>query len=372
MKQQWLTRLGFGCLIVCCNLVQLSGQNCTIDCVWPGDLNANGVANSLDVLTLGFALGESGPPRTDQTTNWEAYVAENWSQSTTFEANLKHIDSDGDGVITEIDKDPISFNYGNMNDGFVGLLGNELLGNDLYLVPERTTVAPGDSLYVDLFLGDANNQVDSIYGIAFELAIDTQYIDLVLFDFSDTWLGSPEELITYGKFSNEADRIGIATTRIDGQAVSGNGAIGRMQIIITDVILGLELDSTACLPLSLEITNVLGVDFDETDLKVTSSVTPSVNLKHTSQLTSTNQFSEEAKLFVYPNPVNNTLYVEVGDLELDAINLWTLAGKRIDLPLPPLRSQSRISLPVASLLPGIYVLHLQFDGRRVHRKIMIR
>jgi hypothetical protein len=224
-----------------------------------------------------------------------------------------------------------------------------------------------------VFLGDENNQIDSVYGIAFELAIDTQYVDLVQFDFSDTWLGSPEELITYGKFSDQADRIGFATTRINGQAVSGHGRIGRMEVIITDVILGLEMDSTTCLPFSVEITNVLGVNTDETDLQITSSSPSAVVLKHASQLTSVSDFGEEeVEVFVYPNPVSTNLYVEPGASGLESLSLWTLAGKRIDLPLPPLRNNRLISFPIAGLLPGIYVLKLQCRGRNIYRKVMIR
>lgn len=372
MKQQWAIKLVLGWALIFSGLVQLSAQECTSDCVWPGDLNANGVANSLDVLTLGFTLGQTGPPRANQITTWDPLLAENWLQAPTFGANLKHVDANGDGLITELDKDPVSFNYGDVNDSFIGLLGNDLAGNDLYLVPEQTSISPGDSLYINVFLGDANNQIDSIYGIAFELNIDTQYVDLVLFDFSETWLGSPEELVTYGKFREQTDRIGFATTRIDGQAVSGHGQIGRMQVIITDVILGLELDSTACLPFSLELTNVLGINTDEADLQITSAPSPPVVLKHASQLTSAGQADGgNQELFVYPNPTNSNLFIEAST-ELEQLSLWSLSGKRVDLPLPPLRGQSFISLPVSSLPPGIYLLRLQLAGQNIHRKIVIR
>ncbi|MGK0364459.1 MAG: hypothetical protein ACI85O_001516, partial [Saprospiraceae bacterium] len=54
---------------------------CTEDCVWPGDANANGIANHLDFLAIGYSFGETGPTRANQSVAWEPLEADNWAET---------------------------------------------------------------------------------------------------------------------------------------------------------------------------------------------------------------------------------------------------------------------------------------------------
>ena len=137
-------------------LSTLAYSQCTDDCVWPGDLNANGVVNALDALAIGFAIDATGPARADMNTDWQPLEADDWGQVLpSLGTDFKHIDADGDGLVEENDQFTISVNYERMNDNFTGYLGSQILGDDLFAVPSATEFSPGQSILLDIHLGTA-------------------------------------------------------------------------------------------------------------------------------------------------------------------------------------------------------------------------
>ena len=114
-------------LLACLGLISLKGfGQCTEDCVWPGDLNANGIVNALDALAFGFALDSMGPARSNMSTDWQALEADDWIQNLPeLGTNFKHIDANGNGIVEENDQFIISVNYDLTNDNFVKFLGLE-------------------------------------------------------------------------------------------------------------------------------------------------------------------------------------------------------------------------------------------------------
>ena len=337
-------------------LSTLAYSQCTDDCVWPGDLNANGVVNALDALAIGFAIDATGPARADMSTDWQPLEADDWGQVLpSLGTDFKHIDADGDGLVEENDQFTISVNYERMNDNFTGYLGSQILGDDLFAVPSAAEFSPGQSILLDIHLGTAEQPIAEIYGIGFELRIDTQYVQDVFFDFSETWLGADEEVLSYGKYSGEFDHAGVALTRLDGNPVSGFGKIGQVEIVITDVILGLEADTTACLPFKLIFENVLGLNVNEQDLLITARP-DSVNLKHPSQITGTTAISEVLNTVnIYPNPTSGTLHCQSLHAPLECLQLYDQLGRlvyREELPGGVFRHQ----LQLHHLPKGLYYL----------------
>ncbi|MEL6393562.1 MAG: hypothetical protein AAFR97_12480, partial [Bacteroidota bacterium] len=77
---------------------------CTDDCVWPGDLNNDGIANYVDLVALGFGFNESGPLR-EQPIFWAPTPGDTWEGQQVFEdaPDLKHLDGNDDGLVDEND-----------------------------------------------------------------------------------------------------------------------------------------------------------------------------------------------------------------------------------------------------------------------------
>jgi len=293
--------------------IQLGNAQCTEDCVWSGDLNANGIANNLDFLMLGFALDSTGPARANMSTDWEALDADDWvNDAPLLNTNFKHIDANGNGVIEFEDRLPILINYEKTNSNFIGQLGNEIEGDDLFAVLIDSVATPSGSLIFDVHLGKDNVPIEDIYGIGFQIKMDTQYVESVNVDFSDTWIGAPDDILAFDKYSpGDMDHSGIAITRYDGTPVSGFGKIARVEIVITDVVLGLVIDTTACLPFDIKFENVLGVTTEGTDMLIESR-NDSMTLKHPSQITNTRNLNFEKNLNfkIFPNPTEGILHIE--------------------------------------------------------------
>ncbi|MEM9261048.1 MAG: Ig-like domain-containing protein, partial [Bacteroidota bacterium] len=82
------------------------------DCVWPGDTNNDGVVDVSDLLPIGLAMGKSGSPRLSlEPGGWSAQDGEDWgSELNGFD--LKHIDANGDQIISSLDTQVVMANLG--------------------------------------------------------------------------------------------------------------------------------------------------------------------------------------------------------------------------------------------------------------------
>ncbi|GJM36017.1 MAG: hypothetical protein DHS20C18_50180 [Saprospiraceae bacterium] len=106
---QWYSNLNLSSESINTNL-------CDTDCVWPGDINNDGLVDLLDFLSLPFGIGQTGPPRLDQSISWNGKSADIWG--TTLNEYLtpgidgKHADSNGDGMINLQDTLSICQNWG--------------------------------------------------------------------------------------------------------------------------------------------------------------------------------------------------------------------------------------------------------------------
>ncbi len=360
--------------VLLCGLQFDLRAQCSEDCVWPGDMNANGIANNLDVLAYGIAFGETGPARADATTTWEGQTAEDWGQNLPLlGADYKHIDADGNGVIELNDQFIIAVNYNQTNENFVGLLGNNLAGDDLFLVPQNTVAAPGGSLFFDVHLGTESNPINDLYGIGFQLELDTQYVQEVFFDFSESWVGNDEEYFGFGKYTDEIDHASVAVTRLDGNTVSGFGKIAQIEIVITDVILGLEVDTTACLPFPVQFKNVLAIDAEEGDLMIRSRG-DSLTLKHPSQLVLSNSFvSFLNDIKVSPNPTMRFINIETKHKNIERLLLFDSNAKLVFQQNFDEEKVASFRLDTQNFycLPGVHILVIMSEEAVLRKRVIL-
>lgn len=87
---------------------------CFDDCIWAGDTNYDGIVNMEDLLPLGLYMGEIGSPRENfELIEWYGQYGEDWGKPAGVEiADLKHIDTNGDSIVTATDTTAISLFYG--------------------------------------------------------------------------------------------------------------------------------------------------------------------------------------------------------------------------------------------------------------------
>tara|TARA_B100001013_G_scaffold166276_1_gene99629 strand:+ start:408 stop:2975 length:2568 start_codon:yes stop_codon:yes gene_type:complete len=98
--------------------------HCSGVIVYPGDTDNNGIVDALDVLPVGVYFFENGAPR-DGGFFWSPYTAASWE---TLPAT--YADTNGDGVVNEVDIIGIGVNWGNTH---------ETSGNTFVLDPNDET-----------------------------------------------------------------------------------------------------------------------------------------------------------------------------------------------------------------------------------------
>ena len=344
--------------------------------IWPGDINNNGIVNGVDVLYLGLGYNATGPEREDGSSDWEAQPLDTpWGQNFPDGTNYAYGDCNGDGVIDEDDlEEAIEENFGLTH----GILTPDSYANGtpgaappLKLVPSTNFALPGESLTIDVFLGDENFPVGDFYGITFTIQYDDDLIedgeeDDFEFELSPgSWIdptGEEEsETIFIETATNQAE---IAITRIDQQPISnGFGKIASFSIIIEDIIVGLEVDT-----FNLEIIDVKMIDVDLNTFEVVPDETFVVVAKDSSFFTATEDLLTNDQLHVFPNPAIDQIYFKT-DLNVETVVLYNALGQQI--PLKWTERTNAISLS-NGLLGGVYALHFQCKEGIIRKKVIIK
>ncbi|MEO0628439.1 MAG: hypothetical protein AAFY91_15700, partial [Bacteroidota bacterium] len=218
--------------------------NCDDPLLYPGDSNNDGQANAWDLLPIGVHYGEEGPARGVSSASWIGQATSNWGQSMINGLDLKHADADGSGLIDSDDAQVIVNNYNLTHNNFSDL--DPVLADDgnfdlRLIVPEE--VFANQSVSLPLEIGDASNQLNDFYGIAFAMTADVNFFNPGSFsiDLNDSWLGEPGELLLIYQELPELNRVEVAIVRRDGQPVSGYGLIANLNFVMSeDLILSIE------------------------------------------------------------------------------------------------------------------------------------
>ncbi|MEL7427591.1 MAG: hypothetical protein AAFN81_31660 [Bacteroidota bacterium] len=259
--------------------------------VWPGDVNNNGVVSAVDLLYWGVAFGVEGPARNEVNTDWAAQPIESfWSQSFPNGLNYAYTDCDGNGVVDEEDFDnAIEDNYGEENPpvGFEEY-ANGVAGSapKLRLTPSSTLVEEGATVNIGLHIDTAGMSLDSFYGIALQLSYTTGLLegdDGPDFDLmEDSWLEADDSYVQELYVDDDGQGTAqLAITRTNQQIITAEpGTIGNFQIIVEDIIVGLEVDTFI-----IRIDSVLVIDNNLNAVPVVPDTAQIIIAKDTSKLT---------------------------------------------------------------------------------------
>jgi hypothetical protein len=173
--------------------------------IWPGDANGNDTLWMLDdLLYMALALNSTGSPR-DTIPTYMMYFdhifnsdyAIDWPQTFANGTNYKHADFDGDGVVelSEITS-LLPFQIFWSPEAVNCRIGEETFSSslpDLLLLPEKDSVAPGETMRFYIVAGTSSLQVDSLFGIAFTNDFDATLTDtsFVNVNFFNSDFGNP-------------------------------------------------------------------------------------------------------------------------------------------------------------------------------------
>ena len=357
--------------------VLVSNDVCDLSpCVYPGDANADGKADLYDLIHLGMGFGATGPERPDaDPMSWTPQPGPDWDMTTGDGINYKHLDGNGDGVISYQDMMPMLTHYSSMietesnteNDGPRVYLDFDV---DTIVVNEYTEDLV--SISAGLVLGNIDKPFDDLYGLALYLDYDTTLTDVstgVLVNYNeDCFMGDLNDMLPYGNDQRHDQQVDIAMSRIGGSAASGFGRVATVDFtIIIDIIDG---RTERTVPFNVPIKGIKAIDQfgNLIDVNIDQQAAEVIFIKE-EMTTGVGVNSLDHQVRIYPNPVNNGLVtIDLQDLTGQAIHCYNSLGqvmKSIEM------SGSQLQLPVADLPKGVYHLHIQTDRGLVNKRLLV-
>ncbi len=341
--------------------------HCVYDCVWPGDADADGKVTIKDVLAVGYCAGEVGiarqGPATDQI--WYPRFSENWEKIAPGSGvNLKHIDVDGDGVVTKDDVTLISSFYGEENS--ITVEENPVASNvPIYFVSQTQNPQPGDHVVIDILLGAEPTPAIDVSGITFSLNYNTDVVVEGSFKVNfkrDSWLSYDSPVLNFVKRPFEG-KIDVAYTRVEGTMASGFGKIGTVDFIIEDEIDGIRQGDEYAFNISVENTNVMnGAGF------YNGLFGEGITLTIANAIDADNSLNPE-DLAIYPNPTSGVLNVHLnGKNNFRSIEIVDIAGRILQMEE---NKTNHIILDVSAYQDGMYFLRATTDKGFITKRFQV-
>jgi hypothetical protein len=318
--------------------------------VFPGDANHDGVADAADVVAVAFASGQTGSLRADTSTRWYGQQCIDWGDTLPNGRNIKHADSDANGIVSAADTNAIARNY-----GFTHTKTTHTTSTlPIQLLPRQTTFTVGDVIELEVHVGDNLNIATDILGISYTIhSPGLQTLPgQVWTTFPYSFLGnSGSDFLAMGVEDRPIGQHHVAHGRIAGVPATGMGHVATLHI---------RTDSINC-PAAL---NTFQFSLSDPTIYLAGLVPEGIT-------------PTPATITVYnPNPVGGAEALapslSISPVPADAILQVTFSGTRgntgirvTDLAgrvlLEQLHRQpaGQVSIPTASLAEGTYLLLLQ-------------
>jgi hypothetical protein len=329
--------------------------------VWPGDANVNNQADHYDLLNIGLAFGEEGPPRNETNVQWTGIPAADWNLLFADGTNFKHADCNGDGVVDLADRAAIEQNYGLTHGTVIPVptLPGTVLDPPIFLdFPDPNETSAGAPFEVPIILGTQDNPMHDVYGVAFTVVLNPEVFDLnsLTLSYPASWFGSPNlDVITIDRFFPDEGRIEIAITRIDQTNTSGYGPIAYLRGIIDDIA---GIRETL-----LRIEGVRAISNDENLLPVFA---PVQKLQIVPGKQTIGKIDLQRNLRVFPNPTTGWVTIRNKySLPIDEVEILDGKGQRT---MPALQFQNQVSMH--DLPAGIYMFRIRIGEIWLYQKVV--
>jgi hypothetical protein len=316
--------------------------------VWPGDANYDLTATNLDILYIGIAFGDTGATRPGASNNWVAQPMADWPIYFYNGVNKKNADCDGNGIVEIADTVAVSLNYGLTHPARFADEENNFSAVDpslsLNAIPD--SVPASAHVHVDINFGTNAVPVDSIYGIAFSVYYDVAVVDTdsINVDFAGSWLGTiGTDMIGFYKSIPTAGRLDFALTRTNMiNFLGGIGHLASFDIVIVDNISTIT-DSP------LRLADVTALTFSEYPRQV-NTFDDTLFIR---PFTGSQEINFEKNFSIYPNPASEAIFVSSHHFEMNAVELFDVAGRRI---FSSPATGFRVVLDVSGIADGVYML----------------
>lgn len=343
---------------------------CLEDCVWPGDANNDGIVSGLDILSLGYNVGESGISREEPSSNlWIGQEAADWERTQGVSPlDMKFTDTDGDGFVSLEDKFAIDTFYMNTHAFHVV---QEIEINDANFTIEMPTdsLFAGDSTSIFIMIGSEDNMIQSMNGFTFNFDFDTSIIDpnSIEVEFIDNnFFFDNAPVMDLVKYPS-AGRIDISASRLTKNPVGGFGMAVRVGFIVIDDIDGFKSDGPVIKKSNFGLSNVHYMNGDGGVVRLPNH---KVAFNH---ITLNEEYvNNRVKPYINasPNPSLDGNYLVVTDYfnYQNGLNVevFDINGVRVHFSK---EDNFNFKLNISSLPTGTYILRISDDSTSEVKKI---
>jgi Secretion system C-terminal sorting domain/Dockerin type I domain len=355
------------CVDAACEAVQLTVDianvnhvSCVGDCVWAGDANADGTVDMADILTIAKAMGEKGKARIETELVWLPQKASNWTQKGDNGNNLKHADTNGDGIITAADTVAVSQFWGQkraivaQNEGFT------IDNLELTAIPAQNSLHAGDTLL--LYLSVPNTALNAA-GYQFTLGYNASWVNpaSLSVEFANQWMNDDAAALGFYRTSGQQIEVGFGL--VGARTASGRGTVGILRGII-------EEDVTCCAKTS---RYKVELNFKNAWLQTESGVRLKLKTNNVTIpiIEKPKPYLIDNQLAVFPNPATDELHVYLDDETnfISEITLFNLTGQAI-VQQQDLKTRL-IDLKTNDLKTGMYLLRAKTTTGYLTKKINI-
>lgn len=321
------------------------------DCVWKGDTNQDGVVDVRDLLPIGYYMGEEGNERTFDSQEWIGLNAANWNSSQeNTGANLKHVDSDGNGLVEANDTLAIRQNYDKLHT-ILPKGVNASKPFPVYLSTDQDSVNAGDWLHLTIAIGDADNPVMDLNGFTYTFQFPPELIDsnsLMHYFYEDSWFANASSTLQMDMQPVEG-RLDAGFTRIGPFGASGHGPVASCDFIVEDDIDDFKLDSQV-VPLIFKISGGTAMDQNGHIYDV-----PETEKIIYLDLRKKTEPPVVEDLIVYPNPASDYVNIHLnGQDTFQRIDVYTATGILVNRY--PLQGTNSTRLSIQGLQAGVYII----------------
>ncbi|MFN7115318.1 MAG: Ig-like domain-containing protein [Saprospiraceae bacterium] len=338
---------------------------CLDDCVWPGDTNLDGEVNLEDLLPLGVGMGAVGVPRNQNTSVWFGQYGNDWNEDSNV--NFKHLDTNGDSIVTALDTAAISAYYGKTH----GLKASKPLFYKYNLELQGDVfINPGDVVELDLILGNEDQPITDLYGFTFPfeyspLVFEPESVEI---DFSgDNWFNYNSPTLYMTK-NNGKGLIEGAITRTSGVSAKGFGEVGKVRFVTTNDLDGWRTDGEEVI---LEIGGGTSLTTNSAGQTIGVNVKPiQLHIIRKSEEEIQNTPLTEDLLKVYPNPTRDLLNVHLnGGQEFERVVVYSMTGQLVYNSGNMLTN--RVQLNTSNLQDGMYILSVHSAKGVLNKKFEV-
>ena len=340
--------------------------------VWPGDLDNNKTVNTADLLKIGIFYNNTGPIRPNANLQWVAQAATLWGyniSSPNSDAFMVFADGNGDGTINNADQTSVGFNMGKIHALAPPMdsvsFDRIATTGDLVVVPTPGYVsASGQSQQLDLSvsLANAGSALNNLYGISFDIAVDTNVFDLqnTTFDYSGSIFGIPSQ--NFLKIEYVANGVvSVGMTRFNNPSINGNGLLCKIRL---NTYAGLNYSGT-----NLTFNGTVGAANDSIGMPY--AISPSVvQIPYGSSSSITDIGKDISQVLLYPNPTSDLLNIIINEeVFLKEIKVLDETGRVVIIKTPN-SMIAKYTIETLNLAEGIYTIQLITKDGQIYKKFV--